>query len=356
MGFLPKRLIQNVTTRKNNAIQRAKSSKLSTKISNANIKIKASAKLKMKNAIQSKGFLVLLPYKPVMIRVLKKRGHPVSNNASIKTISILFYDAIILGRKNFDYGFYNKINNEPNYQNIIGAAVAIGSAAAPSVQLIVQSILDMISGIGKKKDSGQALTEDEKMLNDADEKIEADEKQGKTNSGDSKNWFQKLIDSIFGNNDKENFRRRIDSRNTPVKVMTKTKPVVITQRPFANATETALVTLANAPSANSLQSYRRAGVASANDIYNVNKVVSRYKPNIFVPTKDGKGFYTDGMGKKIGNYDENFARGVYQQAALNAGVYNSNNTPTLSRYKPHTYYVKNGVGFFTDGQGKRIGL
>lgn len=362
MGTLPRaffrvrKSIDKITTKKNNAIQ--------TKVVPRVNAIKGAVKNKLSNAASSKGYIVLAPYKAVMIRVLKKRGHLVSSSASIKAVANMFRDSVILGKKNFDYGFYNKMNYERQHVDA-ETAIAVGSALAPSANSVIESILNFISGLGKKKEQGQSLTEDETMLVNEDEKIES--KGADVVKVGGGNWFTRLLNSIFGH--KENFRRRIDSRNAPQK----TQQRIITTQPIVNATELAYSNVLKSRP----QSYMPMGVISANDLVNntpnmvnnfaaaehldrINRGVSvkaqsisvnALTPNTWFRDKSGNWHWVNARGK-LASYDEiqNYISNRRLAAVSNVGVSMPVNKAREGQWKQSS----NGKWYWENVNKKRV--
>ena len=289
--------------------------KLIKKIKAATKKVTSAVKGKVKNKIanlaESKGYVVLTPYKPIMRLILKKRGHEVSRNASIKVVANLFNDVVIQGKNNFDYAHY------ANMQHVYVEATVEAAKLATSV---IKQILAWFKTISDKKKLGQQLTEEERIAEEADKKVE---EKGEAvtdvkNEDENENWFTRLINSIFGRkkSKKENFRRRISARNASApSVMRGNMPhnsIVTAQtlavRPLTNATE---LGYALATKKIGLQNLSRKGnVMSANDILNIspnntngiaprsNKRTLQPQPsNITWFQKGGVWYYVDARGK-----------------------------------------------------------
>lgn len=335
MGFLPnirkkiKGAVNKVTTAKNNALNMPVITKVKAKTIGA-------VKSKISNAAQSKGFIVLAPYKQVMRAILKKRGHQTSNNASIKDITLLFYDAVIRGIKNFNYNHYSEYGRQHiDASSAIATGGSIGIAAATggvippaATKGIIEAILNWFKNIGNKKAQGQPLQEEEKMAAEADQKIE---EKGIAVGVDSPNFLVKLMRALFGTK-KENFRRRIDARNkrpAMAKNMPKNSvvntPSNLPTRPMVNATELGMAMTTQ----NAVQNYvlGHSGM-SANSLVNItpNMGELKRKPNTYYK---GKG-YTDHKGVLIGKYDE---------------------VQHLVKLKPNTFYKGKG---YTDHKGRLI--
>jgi len=302
MGFLPnlrkkvKKAVNKVTTVKNKVLTSPIVSKVKSKTVGA-------VKNKLINAAQSKGFIVLAPYKQVMRAILKKRGHATSNSASIKNITLLFYDAVILGRKNFNYSHYSGARVQHVEATDVlasGGSIALSAASGgvippAATKKIIEAILNWFKNIGKKKSEGQALTQEETMAEVADKEIE---EKGEVVGVDRPNFFVRLMRSIFGSK-KENFRRRIDARNrkTMVSNLPKNSTVTIPKNIPTNLPVNATELGYAITKANTMQSF---GTMSANSLVNItpnigNTSLVKKKPNTYYK---GKG-WTDHKGRLI---------------------------------------------------------
>jgi hypothetical protein len=102
----------------------------------SNIVKKASSVLKDAGDIAK--YAVLLPFKPMMVSVLKKKGEGVNLSTPMKTLAPLFYERVILKKTKVNYESYENLD-----------PVSIGA--------IIGAILDFIKGLQKSKDEGQPL-------------------------------------------------------------------------------------------------------------------------------------------------------------------------------------------------------
>jgi hypothetical protein len=293
--------VNKITTAKNKAIQEVKNKPVVKRVV-------GNVKQKLANLASSKGFIVLAPYKQVMRAILKKRGHPISNSASIQQVATLFYDAVIKGKTNFNYSHYQSglKHLSENATNLAVSGVGVGVTAAtggvipPGVTAgIIKAILEWFKKIKDKKDQGATLAPEEKIANDADEVIEA---KGEIVTTTEKSWLQRFLDSIFGGPKKESFRRRIDSRNkASVNQANKPSnivkaPTVTYTRPLVSATE---IAYSNVLKPNVMQNLAGRGtVRSANDIVG-NPTQSKLTPNSWFQDKGGKWHWVNNRGKIV---------------------------------------------------------
>lgn len=290
MGFLP-----NIRKKVNKAKSKAKTrvQKAAEKTKAVTQKLKGNVKQRMENAVKSKGFVVLTPYKPMMIKILRKRGHNITNSSSIAAVSKLFYDAVIKGKSHFDYASYNRT------EHLAATAIIAGvSAATP----IVLGILAWIKDIKLKKAQGQQLTEEQTIAANEDEKIEAAGDKISVDEESEDGFFTRLFRALFGGKKKrkENFRRRIDSRNVkPAKKIVTAKTPYVNQP--LNATELTMSSLAAKGGIGmNYQNFRQGVVGSANDVVNItpNLTQGKLKPNSWwLNPKTGKWNWVGANGK-----------------------------------------------------------
>lgn len=207
------------------------------------IDLQINAVEKLKTALNSKGALVLLPYKSLMVNLLKKKGLPVSKSTKIEEVAILFYKSVILGRQNFknlqhlsDVELDSISSKHADVFGSVTEGVTKGmikkdqmTAKQKKFNDIFLAILKWIKNALDKKKKGQQLSEDEKEVeNSPMPEIEKTPEKKKKKG----NWFTRLIQSIFGggndNEDFENFRRRISARNRELNVLS--SPSIVTPR------------------------------------------------------------------------------------------------------------------------------
>lgn len=123
---------------------------------------KVKGKVKVKNKLGA--FAALLPLKSSMVKMLRKKGHPVSMKDSIKTVATMFNDVFIKGKQKFNYAAYRAMAHvdaaaASTAQSGGGIDAAAVAAGAPVVLDIVRSILEFFKNMKKKKDDGQPLDE-----------------------------------------------------------------------------------------------------------------------------------------------------------------------------------------------------
>lgn len=303
-----KKAVKTITTAKNNAIQDVKGgvkeavNKVTT-VKNAAI---GKVKDKMGDLAEKVGFAVMIPYKPVMVSILKKRGHNISNSAPIASVSTLFYDAVIKGKTNFNYANYSqkfKHLSEDVTNTAIGAgsvALAATTGVPPGVSAgIIKAILAWFKKIKEKKDQGATLSPEENIAVQADEQIEA---KGEVITVEEKGWLQRLLDSIFKPKKPESFRRRIDARNKKAApVANKLLNMVVANtsgptRPLQSATEIAYANMLKPGVVQNLAG--RGTVRSANDLVG-NPIQSKLTPNSWFQDKGGKWHWVNNRGKIV---------------------------------------------------------
>lgn len=304
MGFVPflKKTADKVTTAKNKRLQKTKArvKKATSKVKVVTKKIKGGVKQRLSNIAKSKGFIVLAPYKQVMRAILKKRGHAVSNSASIQVVATMFNDVVIKGKAHFDYNYYNKLQHVSEVESGLaakglsyGLQVATGGTVSSTATVgIIQNILNWFKNIGNKKAQGQALSEEETLAAEEDEKIEA---KGEIATTEDKNFFERLFDALFPKRNTQHLRRRIDARNKPViksniKASSKvTAPVSTAKLPIVNSTEAVYSQLASAKvgAMQNVLGRTRGTVRAATDSVNTHPVSKKYPPNSWVQTPHG---------------------------------------------------------------------
>lgn len=290
-------------------------------------------KTPLKNAIDSKGFLVLLPYKPLMLKILAKKGFRVPASTSIKKVSLLFYSVVVRGNRNFEFKHLNRMSNYHHLEEGIDSESAkmiaqVASASAPS---IIQGIIEWIKNVLAKKNRGEQLNENENIVIDEQEKVEKGEVEEIGVKKKKKGLLVRLWQSIFGGGE-EDFRRRIDSRNVKPKTVSKKSVVYGTGANVSGMMSGSNVIQAYEYTQNYARSIKRLSestgtlkplvpnvynttsgtLASANPvIYGSNSPLSK---QIYAEKKSGKGcpegYWMDGRGRcwpieKSGNYDCN---------------------------------------------------
>lgn len=246
MGFLPISNMQNFKIKINKPKIKINKPKINLpklnivkpnlpkiKINLPKVDLQLNAVKRLEKLIEQNGNLVLIPYKSLMVKILKKKGHPVSMTTNLDKTANLFYSVVILGRQNFK-----------NYQNLDASQVQglseqhaqiFGSVASqvsggmiPKDKMtekqkknneIALKILRWIKNLLDKKKKGEQLTEDEKEIENVPVPEAPTTPEKKKKKG---NWFTRLIEAIFGgknNEDFENFRRRISARNRELNVL-----------------------------------------------------------------------------------------------------------------------------------------
>ena len=129
---------------------------------------------KAKDKLQKAGDLTalapLLPFKPVMVSILKKKGEPVSMTTKMSKLVPLFYQRVIEKKNKISYEELENLNEEQTSQ-IIG---------------LVAPILDFIKSLVGRKRKGEKLNEDEEQLLEGAKEAE----KTITESKDEGNWFE----------------------------------------------------------------------------------------------------------------------------------------------------------------------
>lgn len=130
---------------------------------------------KAKDKLQKAGDLTslapLLPFKPVMVSILKKKGEPVTLATKMSKIVPLFYQRVIEKKNKISYEELENLNEEQTSQII--------SLVAP--------VLDFIKSLVGKKEKGEKLSEDEEQLLEGAREAEKNITETKTEGG---NWFE----------------------------------------------------------------------------------------------------------------------------------------------------------------------
>ncbi len=145
--------------------------RLKGKLKNAVKKATAKAKDKLKNAGDVAGLAPLLPFKPLMVRMLKRKGEKVTMATKMSVLVPLFNERIV------------KKATKVNYEDLetleyIDPALLLG---------LVPVVLGFIQGIIKKREEGKKLDEEEEeVFKGAKEAQETVKEEAKDESG---NWF-----------------------------------------------------------------------------------------------------------------------------------------------------------------------
>lgn len=257
---------------------------------------------KIKEKAKKIGYKALLVYKPVMVAILKKRQHPVTMKTPIETVSKLFYDVVIMGKRTYNYLQY--------FATYVPTGVEIAAAAK-----IVSAIIDYFKRIKEKKNRGEKLTEDETMINEA---VDNAENAKEVKEG----FFKRILKALFPrsfnysvnpviNQNRpivtqlafQNFgRRRIDNR------MGKKNSIILKDMPFNNtviAEPSGVYNPVNATEiffANkSLGKQYPVNGLSAKETVDITPNVGnyRYKPNSWYQDKYGRWHWVDARGKIV---------------------------------------------------------
>ena len=109
-------------------------------------------------------FPLLIPFKMVMLNMLRKKGVPTPDQR-IGKVAESFYKHIALGKN------YEGLDFETNFeelaeQNYESYAIAVGT--------IIKAVVSFFKGLKKKKDSGQPLSNDEEKALEVAEQIGED--------------------------------------------------------------------------------------------------------------------------------------------------------------------------------------
>ena len=139
---------------------------------------------KAKETLIKSGDLVelapLVPFKPLMVRMLKARGENVTLTTKMDKIVPLFYERIV------------KKSTKINYQELEN----VDTETANAIMSMVSPILDFIKEIIHKKDRGAKLNEDEdEVYQGAKEVQQKVEQQAVT---DDTNWLKQYGVIIIG--------------------------------------------------------------------------------------------------------------------------------------------------------------
>lgn len=125
------------------------------------------------------GFAPLLPFKPMMVLMLKKKGEDVKLSTPMSKLAPLFRDVIVRKKTTRNY-----------------ADLYLESLAEEEIISIVREVLDFIKSIAKKKETGQNLTPDEDdIYKKSKEESDNIEKEGLNAGG---NWFKDNMIIIVG--------------------------------------------------------------------------------------------------------------------------------------------------------------
>lgn len=138
---------------------------------------KTEKKTLRKSKRKDAGFSVLTPFKPFMLKALKKKGYTPANT-DIKTVSIRFYEIFVQRKQNFEIEVGNVMDMEQETDGA-GTKVAKGvsSVAAATVpggaiiSGIITAILDYIKNLKAKKAAGGTLSAEESIILDGAESV-----------------------------------------------------------------------------------------------------------------------------------------------------------------------------------------
>ncbi len=139
-------------------------------VKKAGANIIKKAKSVLKDAGDNVKYAPLLPFKPMMVLILKKKGEGVTIQTPLKTIAPLFYKRVIKKE--------TKVNYE-EFENLDPITISV----------IVGAILSFLKSKQKDKEEGKPQTEEDaeitKLANDSANEVVATESQVTLKS----NWF-----------------------------------------------------------------------------------------------------------------------------------------------------------------------
>ena len=127
-------------------------------------------------AYETAGLAVLLPFKPLMVSALNKKGVPVSRKDKIGKIAVLFHDKVVANKQHLEYSHYEHLGEE---------------IAFSAGKQIVQAVIDFIQRLKDKKERGETLTPDESNILAHSDKVETviDKATTEAETNKAKNWF-----------------------------------------------------------------------------------------------------------------------------------------------------------------------
>lgn len=155
--------------------------KLKGKIKKAVQKAKDKTKSTVKQLKQVGGYAPLLPFKPVMVNILKSKGESVSMATKMDKLAPLFRDVVIRKKTTRNYG-----------------NLYLESLAEEEIISIVREVLDFIKTIAKKKQDNERLSEDERKIVEQSEKVADEIKENGTGAKTDSNWFKDNMVIIIG--------------------------------------------------------------------------------------------------------------------------------------------------------------
>lgn len=149
----------------------------------------------LSNGGESVKWAPLLPFKPLMVNALKRKGENVSVLDKMSKISPLFKARVIEQKNNFNYA--DVYHNE----EVVGQVAE--QLTPQAVESIVSLILSFIKGIADKIKNKAQLTEEERKINEDAEKVADNVTNGGSISTTgtitpSNNWFYKNKILIIG--------------------------------------------------------------------------------------------------------------------------------------------------------------
>lgn len=121
---------------------------------------------------QNLGYAPLIPFKPLMVNALKKKGENVKLSTPMSKLAPLFRDIIVRKKTTRNY-----------------ADLYLESLAEEEIIAIVREVLDFVKTLAKKKEDNERLSEDEKDIVNEGEKVADDIKEKGTVSVAGGNWF-----------------------------------------------------------------------------------------------------------------------------------------------------------------------
>lgn len=155
--------------------------RLKGRIKSAVKKATDKTKSTVKKLKQVGGYAPLLPFKPVMVNILKSKGESVSMATKMDKLAPLFRDVVIRKKTTRNYG-----------------DLYLESLAEEEIISIVREVLDFIKSIAKKKQDNERLSEDERKIVEQSEKVADEIKENGTGAKTDSNWFKDNMIVILG--------------------------------------------------------------------------------------------------------------------------------------------------------------
>lgn len=162
----------------------------------------------LKDAGDNIKYAPLLPFKPMMVAVLKKKGEGVNIQTPLKTLAPLFYQRVVQKKtkinyeelESLDFLYYEDL--DPATMGLVKEGVnREGAKAELGIQTIVNLILSFIKGKQEDKEAGAPQTEEDanivKLSNDAASEVVTTESQV-TLTSSTANWFKQNKVLVIG--------------------------------------------------------------------------------------------------------------------------------------------------------------